>query len=337
MIPVIGLADVEARRTDAVETLHTALRTHTIVHVDARGELGPDFFPDLYRRTREFFALPAAEKQALDINGSPNYRGYVGQGKEYTGGIPDLKESYEFGKVLAPPPGEHRAWFDLYGDNRWPSEGHPAPFRSMIDAYSKAVERIAVAVLRALLHSMDQEVDRADGVTGGEPSLYSRLIYYRDPRGYAVGDARLHQHTDSALLTVGLQNAPGLEVRNSNGQWRPVDPPENVFSIFAGELMEVWTNGYYPPCLHRVHNSALRSERLSCASFFLPDLRRPLTPIDPISSPRMAAAGLTVSETNSWLADGRRVSPTTPVGQLEWERMNMVFPERVGADEGVQQ
>lgn len=328
MIRVIKLADLEAAGPEALAALHDSLREHTLVHVDARAELGEEFFTSLYEQTRAFFALPDEAKRALDIDKSPNYRGYVAQGAEYTNGVPDLKESFEFGKETPAPEGEEQPWHEgLYGPNQWPDPALLPRFRPVVDAYSAAMDRVALATLRGLLLTLDQPADADGGVTSGELCSYSRLIRYRDPSAFGVGQSRLERHTDSGLLTVGLQDTPGLEAETADGRWVAVEPPADVFSVFPGELMEVWTHGYYRACPHRVHNSALSTERLSYASFFLPDLSRPLVPVDRASSPRLSGP-VAVPEGNSWLAGGRELSATTPVGRLEWERMNVIFPGR---------
>ncbi|MFF4958712.1 isopenicillin N synthase family dioxygenase [Streptomyces sp. NPDC001222] len=328
MIPVLALADLEAGRPATLDRLHDALREHALVHVDARADLGPGFFPALHEQTRAFFALPEAAKQALDIDRSANYRGYVAQGAEYTGGVPDLKESFEFGRETTAPEGEEQPWHAaLYGPNQWPDASVLPRFRPVVEAYSAAMDRIALAVLRGLLLTLDQPADAEDSVTAGELCSYSRLIRYRDPAGFGADQTRLGRHTDSGLLTVSLQEQPGLEAEAADGRWLPVEPPADVLSVFGGELMEVWTHGYYRACPHRVHNSALRGERLSYASFFLPDLRRPLVPVDRAAGPRLSGP-LAVPAGNSWLAGGRGPNPATPVGELEWARMNVIFPGR---------
>lgn len=326
MIPIIAVSDLDDRRPDAVERLRSSLREYTVVHVDARAELGPQFFAGLYEQTQQFFGLPAAEKQSLDINRSRNYRGYVGQGAEYTNGIADLKESFEFGKEIPAPSGEPQPWFDLYGENQWPDDRRLPRFRPVVTAYTGAMARIARAVLKALMATLGQPAE--GGMADGELCLFSRLIYYSHPSQFASQQTRLGRHTDSGMITIGLQNAPGLEVESPAHGWVEVRPPEDVFTVFPGELAEIWAHGYYRACAHRVHNSALRTERLSYASFVLPDLRRGLTPVDPASSQPLSAAGPAVSRGNSWLAGGRAFAADVPIGALEWERMSLIFPHR---------
>ncbi|MEU5214581.1 2-oxoglutarate and iron-dependent oxygenase domain-containing protein [Streptomyces sp. NPDC020807] len=335
MIPVITLADLEAQRPEALELLHTSLRENTLVHVDARRELGDSFFPDLYGQTRAFFALPEADKQALDINASPNYRGYVSQGTEYTNGVPDLKESFEFGKETPAPEGEQLHWYGLYGENQWPAEESLPGFRAVVDAYSAAMDRIALATLSCLQLTLDQPIDPEKGVTGGELCSFSRLIRYRDPKGFGAEETRLERHTDSGLLTIGLQNAAGLEAESTSGEWLSVEPPADVFTVFPGELMEIWTHGYYRACAHRVRNAALTTERLSYASFFLPDLQRELVPMDRALSPRLSGP-LSVPSANSWLTGTSELPESAPIGQLEWDRMNVIFPGRETANTGAE-
>lgn len=327
MIPTVSLTDLETAQTEAIELLRASLRENCLIYLDARTELGPAFFARLHDQTGKFFALPDTDKMSVDIERSRNYRGYVRQGTEYTNGVPDLKESFEFGRETQPPGGERLPWFDLLGSNQWPDPLILPDFRPVISGYLDEIVRIATAVLRALLLTLDQPLDPERDVTGGNLCCYSRLIYYCDPSGYRAQDTRLQRHTDSGLITIGLQNAPGLEAETVAGDWIEVCPEENVFTVFPADLAEAWTRGYYRSCAHRVRNAALRGERISYASFVLPDLLRGLAPLDRERCRHLTPSD-SVRSTNTWLAGGSELPGGTPIGQLEWERTKLIFPHQ---------
>jgi isopenicillin N synthase-like dioxygenase len=244
MIPIIRLTDLESGQPGAIDQLHGSLREYTFAHVDARRELGASFFTSLHQQTQEFFALPADEKAALDIGKSQHYRGYVGPGMEYTSGVPDLKESFEFGQELPEPAGERQSWFGLYGSNQWPPQQRLPGFRPVIDAYLNAMTRVAGTVLNSLMLTLGLPVTQERGLASGTLCCFARLIHYHHPSGYSSEGTRLARHTDSGMITIGLQNAPGLEVEVPSGDWLPVCPPPDVFTVFPGELAEAWARGY---------------------------------------------------------------------------------------------
>jgi isopenicillin N synthase-like dioxygenase len=96
--------------------------------------------------------------------------------------------------------------------------------------------------------------------------------------------------------------------------------------------MEFWTRGYYPATRHRVPNATLPAERLSIMSFFLPDLRCQVSPIEITDDSPLANAELSLSSDNSWLTrdrHGNNAAEAVPIviGEKEWERVNAIFPE----------
>lgn len=336
MIETIQLAGMENGTPDTLDRLRRGLRETGVVFLDARGELPDGFFETLFAQSREFFRLPAEVKQALNLSNSANLRGYVGMGEEFTNGIADLKESFEFAKELEVPSDARDApYARLYGTNLWPEPDALPQFEPTIRSYSAWMSRLGTSFLKALARTLDQPTEpTGDSLFEGEMCSFSRLIYYSDPTGFNEASARLEAHTDQALITVIVQNVAGLEVQDHTGAWVPVIPENGLFIVFPGELAEFWTRGYYRACVHRVQNKAITGERISIASFFLPDLRTRLAPLDPTSSEHLATADLTVSSTNSWLTPGGNADGALApfvVGEKEWERMNAIFPDDAAA------
>ncbi|WP_051385660.1 isopenicillin N synthase family dioxygenase [Actinokineospora inagensis] len=317
MIPTIRLDDIVARAPGTLDTIHAATREVGLFYVDG---LDPDLRTELFDVSRRFFALPAADKQALSIANSANYRGYVGVGEESTNGTADLKESFEFGRDAEAPASDNPPpYYQMYGGNQWPSL---PGFRAALDAYSAYQARVGTAVIEALAATLGQPpvLGTPSSPFGSELCSFARVIYYANPAGYAREEARLAAHTDSGMVTVSLQDTPGLEVLTTAGEWLEVLPPAGCCVAFTGELLELWSSGYYRACVHRVHNQALRGDRISLITFFIPDLRSVLTPLTSADHDRLAAAS--VPRGNSWL--GSESGPFV-VGEREWERVGEIF------------
>jgi isopenicillin N synthase-like dioxygenase len=352
LIPTLSLSDIEAESPEAIERLRRAGRDIGVFYLDAGDRLARRFFADLFEQSRQFFRLPLDPKQALALANSSNFRGYVGMGEEYTRGQADIKESFEFAQETRVPASDNPPpYFRLYGENQWPDASRLPRFRPTLGEYSEWMDRIGRVVLKGMALTLGQPVtpEAGGGLFRGDPCFFSRLIYYGNPLDFGETDTRLGAHTDHVLFTLTLQDAPGLEVQTNAGEWIRVEPSEELFVVFPGELMEFWTRGYYKATTHRVHNKALRTERLSVASFFLPDLQSEVAPIDPASSPHLADVDLSMSSDNSWLTKpqaeaqangasaGELLRPIM-IGEKEWERVNAIFPDEAApAEESAQE
>ena len=71
----------------------------------------------------------------------------------------------------------------------------------------------------------------------------------------ADGAMRTPPHQDLNALTLQpFPTAPGLEVRMSSGEWRPVDQEPGYIIVHAGQELEARSRGRIRATLHRVRN-----------------------------------------------------------------------------------
>ncbi len=72
---------------------------------------------------KQFFALPLADKQQVQMIHSPHFRGYTGLGGELTRGQPDIREQFDVMREEAVPAQTDisPAWQGLIGPNQWPT------------------------------------------------------------------------------------------------------------------------------------------------------------------------------------------------------------------------
>ncbi|GAB1694991.1 isopenicillin N synthase family dioxygenase [Krasilnikovia sp. M28-CT-15] len=332
-IPTVRIGALAAQDPDAVAVVRQATRQIGLFYLDLRPEIDDETFDDLFGETRRFFRAPEDVKSAISVKHSPHYRGYVAPREESTNGREDLKESWEFGREATPPAdADPQDWFVMYGGNQWPDPDHLPGFRPAVDRYTEWVSQVGRTVIEALARSMGQHdvLGKPDSAFGEDLHWFSRLIYYRDTDEYRGEEVRLGEHTDSGMLTVSIQDSDGLEVRTQDGEWLLVSPPPNACVVFTGELMGLWSGGYYPACRHRVHADNLRGDRVSVITFFIPELGSVLRPIDPREA--VAAEGadvvVAVAEDNPWLRPGEKGDAVEPfvVGEREWARVHEIFP-----------
>jgi isopenicillin N synthase-like dioxygenase len=250
---------------------------------------------------REFFALPEAERRGLAIARSPHFRGYTVLGGERTKGASDWREQLDVGAeepaaVVRPgdPP-----WRRLRGPNQWPAR-LPSMQPTVLE-WMRAMDRVGLAVLRALAFGLGQPLDHFDHVVlpRGDPHL--KIIRYpAQPRDADTGQG-VGMHHDSGLVSFVLQDdVGGLQV-DLNGTLVDAEPRPGTYVMNLGEMLQAATNGYLRATKHRVKSPPPNRERLSIAYFFHPRLDAVFAPI--ALPPSLAAAA----------RGGQNVDPNDPI------------------------
>jgi len=223
---------------------------------------------------RAFFALPSAEKAAVDMARTGSNRGWGGPHSEQVdpAANPDYKEVFDLGFEV---PGSLLA---VHAPNLWPAR--PKEFRETLTAYYADARALALRLLGAIAGALGQDpaffADRFD-----QPMALLRGNYY-PPRPDWAGDRDfgIAAHTDYGCLTLlATDGVPGLEALTRAGDWVPVQAAPGAFILNFGEMLELWTGGRVTATLHRVRGSA--EERLSVPLFFNPN---PDTNVAPLGS-----------------------------------------------------
>ncbi|MDB5446655.1 MAG: oxidoreductase iron/ascorbate family [Phenylobacterium sp.] len=202
-------------------------------------------------RAKAFFALPEAVKQTykLPVAGQ---RGYTPFGVETAKGQAhyDLKEFWHVGRDL--PPG-HRFRAHM-PDNVWPDADVPG-FREAVGWLYQALDAIGLKVLEAIAAWLDLERGFfAPTVDLGNSVL--RLLHYppAPPEGPHIR-AAAHEDINVITLLLGAEEA-GLEVRDRDGRWIPINPPPGALVCNIGDMLQRLTNHRLPSTTHRVVNPA---------------------------------------------------------------------------------
>jgi isopenicillin N synthase-like dioxygenase len=250
-IPVISLAQDEA--TIAAD-IRAACTAHGFFYVADHG-VPEDLVAAQFDWAARFFALPEAEKAALDLHNSPARRGWEGLGAQTLdlAAQPDRKESFYCGPDY---PDDHpyiRAGLTNYGGNQWPAL---PGFREQMTAYMAATMALAERLMRDLARSLSLPPDTFDR-TMADPMLTLRLIRYPPHPADAGADVfGAGAHTDWGAITILAQDdLGGLEVQAADGSWIPATPIPGTFIVNLGDMIPRWTNGLYRSNLHRVINA----------------------------------------------------------------------------------
>ena len=269
-LPVIDIAPLmetdERGKASAAGALGKAC--HDIGFMVIRGHgIAPATVARLREAVVRFFEQPLEDKLAWSIT-RDNYRGYIPLGffTPNAAGEADRYEGYKLHwEVNAADP--IRAACDLYGPNKWPDK--PSALRAAALDYWRQCDRVAGVLLDALALALgiDPDVFRR---AFAQPLTNMTLLHYppRTPDHHGVG---IHPHKDTDALTI-LAPDPvgGLYVKRKGlDEWIAADAPEDALIVNIGDLLEVWSGGYFVSTPHKVVNSS-GHERYSFPYFAVP-------------------------------------------------------------------
>ncbi len=286
-VPVIDLSDFwsgDAERKLAVaQQVGQACRDIGFLIVSGHG-VPQSLVEDCYRTSKEFFALPLAQKTAVDRPAPDQVRGYSavgGEGLSYSldePTPPDLKESLSIGPidvdftdpyVTCPEAGPH------FAPNVWPTT--PPDLKPVWTAYFGAMERLAADLMRMFALSLDLPEHYFDDKIDRHISMFRALGYPSQTTEPALGQLRAGAHSDYGSLTIlrQEQRPGGLQVLNKAGEWIDVPAVPGTFVVNIGDLMAQWTNDLWSSTMHRVVNPprdlANDSARVSLVFFHQPN------------------------------------------------------------------
>jgi isopenicillin N synthase-like dioxygenase len=207
---------------------------------------------------RAFFALPAADKRALDIARSPHHRGY-----SELHNARDWREQLHVGSERPARACDGAPeWARLAGPNQWPP-ALGADFAATLLAHQDEMAALGRRLLALLALPMPT----------GDAYLVTKLIHYHpQPRAHELRSG-VAAHVDYSLVTLLAQDdVGGLELQTRDGVWRAVDPSPATLVVNVGELAEAQSGGALRATPHRVTNVARDRSRLSIPVFVNPPL-----------------------------------------------------------------
>lgn len=269
IVPVLDLSRFEqgaSERRTFLADLRSASRDIGFFYLAGHGISWAEI-SEVLTATRRFFALAEADKLAIEMVKSSQFRGYTRAGGELTKGKADWREQLDIGverQPIAQGPGIP-AWTRLQGPNQWPAalpELKPA-----LLAWQAKATAVAIRLLKAFALSLDQAEDAFDPIYREQPNHRMKIVRY--PGREATGDDQgVGAHKDGGFLTLLLQDDnKGLQV-DYDGSWVDVDPIPGTLVVNIGELLELASNGYLRATVHRVLTPAAGIERISVPFFF---------------------------------------------------------------------
>jgi isopenicillin N synthase-like dioxygenase len=282
-LPILDLSDFTSGEPERRASFVARLRetAHHVGFFYLRGYgASPAQIDAVLQATRDFFALPDAQKHAVHMAQSPHFRGYTAAGDEITRGARDWREQIDIGaeRSLWAQDADAPAWTRLQGPNQWPT-GLPQ-LKPTLLAWQDTLTEAAGHLLHALALALGQAEDRFDAAFADTPVQHLKVIHYP---GRANGESRqgVGPHKDSGCLTLLLQDTqPRLQVwaRDDTGgapdagRWIDAPPLPGTLIINLGEVLEILSNGYLRATIHQVVSPPQNMDRLSVAFFLSPRL-----------------------------------------------------------------
>ncbi|ODM87031.1 hypothetical protein Ocin01_19651 [Orchesella cincta] len=197
-----------------------------------------------FSASEAFFKLSEATKSKYKKNPEISSHGWVQPGQEL------LHPNSVF---------ELRECFDIAGNERfYPTPNEHTNFREVMEKLENEGKSLMRKLLKLL--GLSLELEDTDYFIKCSRHLDSDKLFIIPPIPHDLqvipGTVRCAQHTDYEILTLLFQDdVGGLEVKDMNGKWIPATPIPNTILVNTGDLLQFWTNGYYPATLHRGGNS----------------------------------------------------------------------------------
>jgi isopenicillin N synthase-like dioxygenase len=271
-LPVIDVSGLRstalADRRAVAAALGRAARGPGFLYVANHG-IDAALLARAFTAARDFFALPEADKLALDIRRSPHNRGYAGAETEQLDetALPDQKEAFNVGFDLPPDDPELLAGVPFRGLNVWPAL--PGWRATMLDYFAACMD-----LGRVLHRGFALDLGIAEDFFSpliDRPMATLRMLRYprRDPAAppEALGAGT---HTDYGNITLlATDGVAGLQVRRRDGAWIEAPSIPGALVVNIGDLLMRWTNDIYVSTPHRVRQP--EHERYSLAFFLDPN------------------------------------------------------------------
>ena len=267
-IPLLDLSRFDAgepTRTNFLSELRRAAHDVGFFYLAGHG-IDPELLRALIDSSRRFFALPEADKQAIEMVNSPHFRGYTRVAWERTRGAPDWREQIDIGaeRPTAGTNSDAPAWTRLQGPNQWPAA--LPELRPLVLQWHAAATQVLLRLLRAFALALGQSESVLEPIYRDDPHVLAKLIRYPG-RDATTGDQGVGAHKDSGLLSLLLQDEQqGLQVETADG-WVDVTPRPGTLVVNLGEILELASDGYLRATLHRVITPPAGAERISVVFF----------------------------------------------------------------------
>jgi isopenicillin N synthase-like dioxygenase len=221
-----------------------------------RHPIGPERIEEAYAAWGGFFGSEEKFEFKVDPERQDGYFPFRSENAKDSA-VKDLKEFYH-----------------VYPDGRVPPS---------VEALTRKLYDDLAAIGRQLLQWLQDESPEEvragfsqplpEMMEGSNQNLLRILHYPALETPPEPGAVRAAAHGDINLITVLLAgSAPGLEAKDTDGNWHAVPCDPGMIAINAGDMLEMASGGYYPSTIHQVVNpeGGFNQARFSMPMFLHP-------------------------------------------------------------------
>ncbi|EEP78115.1 predicted protein [Uncinocarpus reesii 1704] len=210
-----------------------------------------EFIQTLFSHIHKLFALPEAEKLAIEGGEKQAFRGWFAPVR--TARNPekaDQKEAYGLGND-----------YDSTRPNIWPPNW--PEFREDFSRFFEECFNMHLEILRALTEKVGLDRETLIPSVKAKDS-YSALLYYPETTAESFQSrVRSAPHTDFGTLTLLFNDGiGGLQVKNKHGQWVDAPPLPGHAIVNVADLLSRWFNNQLKSTEHRVVESPAETRRV---------------------------------------------------------------------------
>lgn len=270
----LPIVDLKVDESSIIQTILEAAHTTGFFYV--RNHDLFDAQQRMFEIAKEFFRLPAPEKEKYSINNLN--QGYVRRGQEnldtMNSKLTDEKEAFNL--KLPKQPDQIPSLFSEPNNYEFIIKF----YRGCFDLCMKLLTYVAQGF------KIDYNYFTSRHRWDLESADILRFLHYPAVQKQSGESIRAGAHSDYGSLTLLFQheNRSGLEVLDrSTNIWYPVEPYDDMIVVNFGDLFEYWSNGFVKSIVHRVAmpivDTTKDNERFSIAYFCHPNDSTVLTPI----------------------------------------------------------
>jgi isopenicillin N synthase-like dioxygenase len=300
-LPILDLSELDAGAEHASgfrEQLRQVTHDVGFFYLVGHG-IDPELTTRLLDLSRRFFALPEADKLAIENIHSPQFRGYTRVGKELTNGDVDWREQIDIGEDREPVDRAVGApdYWRLEGPNLWPAA--LPELENTVNEWRKQLNALALRLLRNWAIALGEREDVFDAAFVDRPFSLIKIVRYPGETDVAPKQG-VGAHRDGGVLTLLLvePGKGGLQVEHE-GEWIDAPPVPGSIVVNIGEMLELASDGYLKATLHRVESPRVGTDRISIPFFFNPALDATMPHLDLDPSLRSETRGVTADPTDS--------------------------------------
>lgn len=243
-------------REDVARQIDDACASSGFLGITGHG-IPQQVIDDMFETTTAFFERPPQEKMHFHLDDVEANRGYAPLGSEalsYSLGIetpPDLFEAFNMGREIPPAGADDEVRAAYFSPNVWPDDR----FRAVWLRYWDACEQLGFDLVDIFAVALGMPDGYFRPFVDESISVMRANWYQRQADAPPVeeGQLRMGAHSDYGCVTVLAADAvPGLQIRDTEGAWHDVQPPDRGFLVNLGDLLAEWTNDRWRATVHRV-------------------------------------------------------------------------------------